>query len=308
VWGEIYATALSSEFVWIATSSLLGVLQIDILTGEVKSLLKDEVVTSLFWVDSWGKLYAGSKDAVRTLDIENGQVTKKYHGWTGGIIDSEPLGFAYDGINDALWLAESNSVHKQTKDGVWWRMGLKQGSPTGNITSVTASNGFIWVGSAFGVSRIRGDAPVERSPRINSESSQSQTDPWTWAFLTGPRYIPANSVASIVGADSKANYLGLPTVALVVTSGGLSVIDSQMWTLKEKAVAMGSFQFPRHYRHGLSTGVSLRVYGDVDSYVQECDDNDGLWTSMHAMGEVYRYLVTGGLKSIYCMFEYEPRA
>jgi hypothetical protein len=82
------------------------------------------------------------------------------------------------------------------------------------------------------------------------------------------------------------------SVLLVVSSTGMALLQSAPWTLAEKATAFGSFQNPRHSREGLTSSVNLRVYGFVDSYVQNCQDNDGLWTSMHAMAEVYRYMAS----------------
>jgi hypothetical protein len=73
----------------------------------------------------------------------------------------------------------------------------------------------------------------------------------------------------------------------------VAYLEASQWTLAEKSVVYEGFQNPRHFRMGLTTSCSLQKYGDVDSFVKECDDNDGLWTSMHAMGEVYRYLNTG---------------
>ncbi|CAM9560031.1 unnamed protein product [Ectocarpus fasciculatus] len=113
-------------------------------------------------------------------------------------------------------------------------------------------------------------------------------------FYGGNRYLADNKVKSLVGGFQGINRedgLAESTV-LVVSASGLARIDAARWELSEKAQAMGQFQ-ERHDRHGLTTGIDLINYGDVRTYQQHCDDNDGLWTSMHAMGETYRYLSTG---------------
>ena len=53
------------------------------------------------------------------------------------------------------------------------------------------------------------------------------------------------------------------------------------------------FQEPRHDRRNLTCTAQLTNYGDLSSYYQGVDDNDGLWTSMHGMGEAYSYALTG---------------
>jgi hypothetical protein len=39
--------------------------------------------------------------------------------------------------------------------------------------------------------------------------------------------------------------------------------------------------------------LGVTSYGDLSQFQKVAGDNDGLWTSMHAMGEVYNYAATG---------------
>jgi hypothetical protein len=188
--------------------------------------INDYDVYSVYWVDSWNQLFIGTPTSLNMLTYERDIFIKAQYDWIGGVIYTTPLDFAYDEVYDALWLAETNSVHKFTKSkgGMWWRYGQRQGSPNAQITSVD------------------------------------------------------NKVTGVINGSSKSG-----STVLVATENGLSVIESSPWTLSDKAKAMKSFQEPRHNRHGLTTSVTLTKYGDVNSFQQECDDNDGLWTSMHAM-------------------------
>jgi hypothetical protein len=78
-----------------------------------------------------------------------------------------------------------------------------------------------------------------------------------------------------------------------VTASGLTLLKVRQWTLDQKAAVMQSFQEPRHDRYGLSSGCDLKQLGDLTEFIQTCDDNDGLWSSMSGMAAVYRAKETG---------------
>lgn len=58
------------------------------------------------------------------------------------------------------------------------------------------------------------------------------------------------------------------STVLVLTNTGTSLMECVPWNLQEKALAMETFQYPRHFRRGLTNGVSLASYGVLDSYVK----------------------------------------
>lgn len=292
--GEIFAATASSRQMWISSSGL-GLMQVALSSGDITPLdMGGDVITTLYWVEAWGKLFAGCSATLKTLTYGDSSIVQKTtHEWIGALIDTIPLDFSYDTVNDALWLAENNSVHKLTAAGTWWRIGQRQGSPFDQITSVAAVNGYIWVGSAIGLARVRGDVSVMQKYQTSTSGDES-SDPWQWMYFGGNRYLAASTVSALVGGyqGSTRNDRLLESSVIAISPTGIARIDAARWTLAEKAEAMGNFQ-ERHDRHGLTTGINLLNYGDVRTYQQRCDDNDGLWTSMHAMGEAYRYLVTG---------------
>lgn len=289
-WGTVTAVTSSSSAVWLAGSNF-GLAQVNVNSLETKSCAVNTIdvassgIGSVLWVEPWSKLFVGTSLAFYTYTFVDGTVSKVSHEWVGAIIDTLPLDMAYDAEHDNVYIAESESIHRLSADGRLWRMGARQGSTNANISSVTVSGGFVWVGSAYGVSRT-----ATFSEQGHPGKDTWKEDPWKWSYYHGQRYLPDNSVKFVVSTGDSVKDAG---VVFVGGATGLALLESSLWTLKQKDAIMGSFQLPRHSRYGLVTDAELSVYGDLNSYWNDCSDNDGLWTSMHVMGEVYRYLVTG---------------
>jgi hypothetical protein len=110
-----------------------------------------------------------------------------------------------------------------------------------------------------------------------------ETDPWVWSYFGGQRWLPDNNIQTLVAAKSRKGPES--SVILVQSATGLSYIESALFTLAEKATVFETFQTPRHDRHGLTADCKLSEFGNLTSYVKKVDDNDGLWTSMHVLGE-----------------------
>lgn len=318
-WGEVLSCTASPAHLWIS-SVKQGLSQISLRTGLLQAVeVASAPVRSVYWVQEWSQLFVGTPAALYTYTFDSSSsnsASSVAHEWVGAIIDTVPLDMSYDTTEDALWIAETNALHKLTADGALLRFGLAQGAPMDGITSVAVSNGFVWAGSSVGVSRLRVDADPTTQAAVSSYPTTNtglllsgdggvadnydalqRTDPWRWQFFSGNRHLSDNAILAIVSAVATAATTAGARLAdstvLVVSSTGLSLLQSTRMSLAKKAQAMGTFQNPRHNREGLTTGVDLLAYGDVTSYQQHCDDNDGLWTSMHAMGETYRYMTTG---------------
>jgi hypothetical protein len=294
-WTSDAKATSSADFIWVANPGVsvaadpateFGVSQISIKDESLTFLPLDEEVTALSFVSSWQQLFIGSSTQLLTYTYEGEVVAKKEHEWIGGVVDTAPLDMSFDETNNALWIAEKNSIHKMLPNGMIQRFGQRQGSPNAEITSVKACGGYVWVGSAVGMARVRGDGDADT--HVGSTETGGE-DPWAWSFYGGHRYLPDNLVMSFEGEEAADG----SSVVLVVCSTGVSLMDVSYWTLEEKAQAVETFQNPRHNRHGMTTQVDLLSYGDLETYQQACSDNDGLWTSMTGMGQVYRYLVTG---------------
>ena len=249
--------------------------------------------TSLLYAAAWRQLFVATPVALYTYAFaaDANAWHEVAHEWIGGNLDYAPIDMAFDdqsgGGSGALWVAENMTVHRLAADGLWQRFGYKQRAPIDQISSVAVRAGVVWVGSAaHGLARLVNDDP--------QAAVTASGDPWAWAYYGGARWLPSDSVlglfceSSLSGNDEAS--------VLVATDAGLSLLHLSAWTLAQKAVAMQSFQEPRHNRYGLSSSVDLRAFGDVAtpaSIVQTCDDNDGLWSSMSGMAAAYRALIAG---------------
>ncbi len=147
--------------------------------------------------------------------------------------------------------------------------------PVGNITALArAADGALWLGTTQGLMRLDLAAP-ERDRR---------------QYLAGKRYLPDDAVEQLV-ADKEGGVWAR-------TQTGVSHIELKPMTLARKAERFEQRIAARHDRYGLVAGSNLRVAGDVSSNQPTDDDNDGLWTSIYAAAECFRYAVTESPESL----------
>ena len=141
--------------------------------------------------------------------------------------------------------------------------------PVGDITAMAvASDGAIWYGTARGLVRVDPSAAA---------SARHQ-------YFAGKRYLPDERVLQLFADPSAGMW--------VRTETGVSHIELRVMTLADKAALFEKRVHDRHDRHGLVASSSLATAGDVTTNQTRDDDNDGLWTSMYAAAECFRYAVT----------------
>ena len=287
-WDEVIATTSSPDMIWVA-SSAFGLSQVSIADGEVTSLSTscEGALSTMLWVQRWSQLFVATDYALYTYHYTSSAIASISHEWVGGIIDFTPNDMAYDSTFDALFVSETDAVHRLDAAGQWWRLGLHQGLPMHNVTSVGVSNGVLYVGSVYGLAKT--SANIDATQINAAGATVSADDPWSWVYFEGHRYLPSDIIRAIVPSHAAVD----GSCALIVTEAGVTLLDSSLWTLEEKARAVEKFQYPRHDRRGLTADVSLTEYGDVSSYAKKVGDNDGLWTAMHGMGEAYHFMSTG---------------
>ena len=78
----------------------------------------------------------------------------------------------------------------------------------------------------------------------------------------------------------------------VRTRSAISHIELRPMTLAAKAALFEQRIQLRHDRYGLVSPSTFRIPGDLTTSQTRADDNDGLWTSMYAAAECFRYAVT----------------
>jgi hypothetical protein len=141
--------------------------------------------------------------------------------------------------------------------------------PAGGVTvAVRATDGATWLGTTQGLVRLDFSAPAP---------DQRQ-------FLAGLRYLPDDEVRQIV-ADAQAG-------VWVRTKTGISHIELRPMKLAQKAAWFEQRIRARHNRYGLIADSILQTPGDPASNQLADNDNDGLWTSIYAAAECFRYAVT----------------
>lgn len=141
--------------------------------------------------------------------------------------------------------------------------------PAGAITAIAiASDGAVWYGTRDGLVRFNSQTYADRQ----------------YQYFAGMRYLPDDEIQQLAADPDRGMW--------VRTRTGVSHIELRLMTLADKAELFEERIKMRHDRHGLVSPSHLRVAGDVATNEMRDDDNDGLWTSMYAAAECFRYAVT----------------
>ncbi len=141
--------------------------------------------------------------------------------------------------------------------------------PTGSITSVArAADSAIWLGTTQGLLRLDFAAP---------ETDARQ-------YFAGRRYLPDDCVSNLAADDRRGVW--------VRTRTGVSHIEMRPMTLAQKAAYFEERIRLRHDRYGMVADCRLRSPGELSNSQPLDNDNDGLWTSIYAAAECFRYRVT----------------
>jgi hypothetical protein len=146
--------------------------------------------------------------------------------------------------------------------------------PAGALTTIRATDGAVWSGSSQGLTRIDDRAPAR--DRVQ--------------YFAGARYLPDDDVRRIAPDASGGVW--------VRTRTGVSHIELRPMTLAQKAEVMEQNVRLRHDRYGMLGDSSLEVPGDVSASRHVDNDNNGLWTSIYAGAECFRYAVTSSSESL----------
>ena len=141
--------------------------------------------------------------------------------------------------------------------------------PLDGISSLAlASDGAIWYGTSQGLVRF----DPKSAPRDRNQ------------YFAGLRYLPDDEVQQLYPDQFAGMW--------VRTKTAVSHIEFRPMTLAAKSDLFETRIRLRHDRHGFVSPSTLRIPGDLSSNQLRDDDNDGLWTSMYAAAECFRYAVT----------------
>ena len=138
--------------------------------------------------------------------------------------------------------------------------------PSIDITCLIQIGNKLWAGTSHGAFSI------DRQENINYYASRR--------WLVDDQVLDINS-----GRDHDV---------LILSKKGLSVIRFEPMTLEDKAMHFEKQVRARHLRHGFnSSQFRMKTPEDLSTGSVVDSDNDGLWTSMYLVSQLFRYKVTG---------------
>lgn len=142
---------------------------------------------------------------------------------------------------------------------------MPDGLPFPDITHLAVgADGALWIGAPQGAIRFH----------------EGQ-----WRTYAGRRWLPDDHVTGL--------HVGESGDCWIRTATGVAHIAFVPMTLAEKAAHYERITSARHNRGGYVTDCRLTRQGDLDSFLYEASDNDGLWTSLYLCAESFRFAVTG---------------
>ncbi|MBW1871310.1 MAG: hypothetical protein JRJ19_04545 [Deltaproteobacteria bacterium] len=217
---------------------------------------------------------------------------------------NQPVGAICD-LPDGTWFAA-------TPQGVFSSAGLitsAEGLPSNLVTALTLGPGStIWVGTDAGLAK-RDSASSVWTAFVGADGLH-YGDVLDIDFDgSGNLLVATSKGASVYYADGSRRYYfginwiphenvrGLARAAdgtiWLATAAGVSKIEQRSMTLASKAAVFDQVTQARHLRLGYTTTANvLREYGDLTTFYNRDDDNDGQWTAMYLASQCFRYAVT----------------
>lgn len=247
--------------------------------------------------DGSGVIAAGSADKIWLLTGDGAVIRWEWvtvisgpNLGAGGVLDGPVTALAFDNTSGDLYAGNDIALNiRSAKNRSWGRISGDAGLPYANITALLPAivdpvSGATqrWIGTQMG---------------LMMHSTDPAADP-PWRYFYGPRWHPGRRVTAMAAVRTSS-----PTVAadlhrsasaltvFAATDGGVVWFEQQQWTLARKA-AMMQTKLVRHDRHALVAGCGLPSFGNTSTTLCTDDDNNGLWTSLVAASEYFRYAVT----------------
>ena len=209
-------------------------------------------------------------------------------------------------LQDGTWFAA-------TPQGVFTQAGgvtTADGLPSNDVRTVeTAADGTVWAGTGAGMAKRDAGAGIWTA--FVGEDGLHYGDVLDIAFdAAGAMLVSTSKGASAFYPDGSRRYyfgrIWMPDdqvrgmaraqdgAVWLATAGGVSRVEQRMMTLEEKAALFDAITQARHVRLGYtSTENRLEVAGDLTTFSNHDDDNDGQWTSQYLASQCFRYAVTG---------------
>jgi hypothetical protein len=229
----------------------------------------------------------------------------------GGAVDDAITALAYD-AEGALYIGTPTCLNVRWPNATFSRFDGDEGLPFANITAIVIAtavtpNGIVrrhamdaknhsvdtpvtqvWLGTTKGVVVLHGGAIA--GGMLYGRASYHYGPRWHAGKRVQSMAAIAPAAAAVV--HGAAVETGGETVVLL-TDEGLTLLEQQSWTLGKKAAHYEALFPTGHYtRHNLVSGCDLTKYADLTTCTNHDNDNDGLWTSIIAGAEAFRFAVT----------------
>ena len=203
-------------------------------------------------------------------DVETGE---------GGAYDGPITSLAYDDVSGGtLYAGTPTCLNVRNPGGAVFRVSELEGLPWGNITSLaidattSGAPGWtkprVWIGSNMGVTlydpeapsqygRIRGDLSNNNHGAVGAPDAPLRQ---RFRYFYGSRYLATTAKDTLTSVVLAGGIVSAGTSTYVLTTMGLSMLQSQQWTLAEK-VKVYEAAIPHQSRLGQVTGCSLSQFG-----------------------------------------------
>ena len=228
---------------------------------------------------------------------------------------------AFDGATNTLSVGAHRALFHLDGDGVWtwtWRHGFISAAPS--TLTYDPTDSVLWVGakdalvSVLPNSQILRYDGVARVPALAGLPHGNHTDStlWmaldggerklvlgtkygvvirnlvaeTWAYYVGPRWLVSDKVNAVAASPGGG-------AVYIASEYGITVLEFPAYTLAQKEAHYMDILLTRHNRYGLTGDCRLGKFGQLDTWANEPNDNNGLWTGMVVAGLAYKYGVTG---------------
>ncbi|EGD83339.1 hypothetical protein PTSG_03947 [Salpingoeca rosetta] len=263
---------------WIASGN--GTVTLSTKT-QVLSIADDREATAVACKQGAKEAFSGGPASVQTFDADARLVrwdwVTNITSAAGGVYDGPVTSMALDD-DGVLYVGTPVAINaRQPATATVSRFDYQQGLPMNNTQIVAVEAGgtqALWAASPSATMRL--------SPELSQ--SPGEVMPGQWRYFQGPRYLLGKSAVFLMDT-TYANQ------TVVVTDGGLVVLEWQWWTLAAKADHYETI-LSRHIRHGMVSDCNLKSYGNATSCTNGPSDNNGLWTSLLVVAEAYKYALS----------------
>lgn len=226
----------------------------------------------------------------------------------GGVYDDVTTALAFD--HDILYAGNPTCLNVRYPNASVYRFSDLEGLPSTNITALAvdvssaplrpAGSRRLWIGTLQGVVLFDPTAPMRPAqPTLLPNGQLSVPSAQRWRYFRGSRWLATAASNTMASTVVLGGLLPLPQSqpaagVAVLTTTGITMLQSQQWTLQQKAgVIEAQTAGVDLHGLGLTTSCTTATFGLTANCSMNTDDNSGLWTSLNVVAQSMKYIVTG---------------